>query len=190
MATMISMSDLSRGIILELDDSLWVILNYQNFKTGKGNSEARMRIKLRDIRTGYTQDRTFRTDERVTKAAVENRQGQFLYNDSDLYHFTDMETYEEKILSGETLGDTKHYLLDGMDVELVMYKEQPLSVELPIIVQLRITETEPGFKGDTATAGTKKAITETGLSVDVPMFLNNGDFIKVDTRTGDYVSRA
>ena len=189
MATMVSMSDLSRGMILEVDGNLVTILEYQNFKTGKGNSEARMRMKLRDIRTGYTQDRTFRTDERVAKAAVENRSTQFTYNDGELYHFMDMETYDEKVVSRETLGEAAKYLTDGMELEMLVHNEEPVSVQLPITVDLLIADTDPGFKGDTATAGTKKATTETGLLVDVPMFLNPGDHIRVDTRSGAYVSR-
>ena len=156
MATMISMSELSRGTVLELDGSLFVILSYQGFKTGKGNSEARMRMKLRDVRTGYTQDRTFRTDERVARAMVENRASQFLYSDGDLFHFMDMETYEGKVVGREVLGDSAKYLIDGMEIELVVYKDEALSVQLPITVELRIAETEPGFKGNTATAGSKK----------------------------------
>ena len=189
MGTMVSMSELSRGMILEMDGSLRMILSYQNFKTGKGNSEARMRVKLRDIRTGFTQDHTFRTDERVAKAAVENRSAQFTYNEGNLYHFMDMESYEEKIVPGETLGDSIKYLKDGMDLEMLVHNEEPVSVQLPITVELRIADTDPGFKGDTATAGTKKATTETGLLVEVPMFLSPGDVIRVDTRSGEYVSR-
>ncbi len=189
MANMISMSDLSRGLILEIGGSLWTILEYQNFKTGKGNSEARMRMKLRDIKTGYTQDRTFRTDEKVAKAAVESRGAQFTYDEDSLYHFMDMETYDEQIVSADLLGQGSNYLVEGMEVELLMHNDTPVSLQLPITVDLTIADTEPGFKGDTASASNKKATLETGLSVDVPMFVNPGDKVKIDTRSASYISR-
>ena len=189
MATMISTSDLSRGMILELDGNLYTILEYQGFKTGKGNSEARMRVRIRDIRSGFTQDRTFRTDERVPKASVESRPSQFLYNDGDLFHFMDTETYEQKLISRDALGPVAKYLTDGLAVEVLVHNEQPISVQLPINIDLDIADTDPGFKGDTAQADTKKATTTTGLLVDVPLFLNVGDTIRVDTRTGTYVAR-
>ncbi len=189
MANMIPMSDLSRGTILEIDGSLWTVMEYQGFKAGKGNSEARMRIKMRDVKTGNTKEVVYRTDDKVAKAAVENRDAQYTYFDGDLYHFMDSETFDERIISAKTLGDTAKYLKDGMAVELLLHGEEPLSVSLPVNVDLKIARTEPGFKGDTATASMKKAVTDTGLTVDVPMFLNEGDVIRVDTRTGGYVSR-
>ncbi len=184
MASVVSMSELSRGMILELDGGLWTVMEFQNFKTGKGNSEARMRMKLRNLATGYTQDRTFRMDERVAKAAVESRPAQYTYNEGDMYHFMDQETYEEKLANKGTLGDAAYYLTDGLELQLVMYKDQPISVQLPITVDLKVADTEPGFKGDTATAGSKKATTETGKLVDVPMFANKGDVVRLDPRTG------
>ncbi len=189
MANMISMSDISRGMILEIDGSLWTLLEYQGFKAGKGNSEARMRMKLRDVRTGNTRDLVYRTDDKVAKAAVENRTAQYTYNDGDMFHFMDMETYDEKLITRQNLGETAKYLTDGMEVEVLMHNDEPLSVQVPNAVDLKVTKTDPGYKGDTATAGTKKATMHTGLVIDVPMFVNEGDTVRVDTRTGLYVSR-
>ena len=189
MATMVPTSGLSRGMILEMDNGLHVVLEYARFLAGKGNSEARMRVKIRDLKTGYTQEKVFRTDERVPKAVVDSRTFQFLYSDGDMFHFMDSETYEERLMSRDELGTAASYLTDGLNVEMLVYQDQPISVQLPTSVELKVTETDPGYKGDTATAGTKKAMTETGLSIAVPMFLNSGDVVKVDTRSGEYVSR-
>lgn len=189
MANMIPTSELSKGMILEIDGALWTLMEYQGFKAGKGNSEARVRMKIRDVRTGNTQERVYRTDDKVQKATVESQPGQYTYNDGDLYHFTDMETYDDKVVSGKVLGEVTKYLTDGLEVGLLLYKDEVLSVSLPITVDLRIAHTEPGYKGDTASAANKKATTDTGLVVDVPMFLNIGDTIRVDTRTGTYVTR-
>jgi elongation factor P len=190
MATMIPTSEVSKGTILEIGGALHTVLERERFLAGKGNSEARIRVKIRDVKTGYTQEKVFRTDERVPKASVDNRNFQFTYRDGDLYHFMDGETYEDKIVSADTLGGVVDYLIDGMTLEMLVFEEEPISAELPVSVDLRITETDPGFKGDTAQGGTKKATTETGLVVDVPLFLNTGDVIKVDTRNGGYGGRA
>ncbi|MBM4405837.1 MAG: elongation factor P [Chloroflexi bacterium] len=189
MATMIPALEISRGTILEIDGQLFTILEYQQYKAGKGNSEARMRMKLRNVATGATTEKVYRTDDKVPKAVVESRAGTFLYADGDMYHFMDGETYEEKAIPSELLGESVKFLQDGMPVEMVVYKERPISVTLPITVDLKIVEAEPGFKGDTAAGGGKKAKTATGLTVDVPLFVNVGDTVKVDTRTGTYISR-
>ena len=189
MANMISMSDISRGMILEIDGALWTLLEYQGFKAGKGNSEARMRMKVRDVRTGNTRDLVYRTDDKVAKAAVENRTAQFTYNDGDMYHFMDMETYDEKLMTRASLGDTAKYLRDGMEVDILLHGDQPLSVQVPNSVELKVAQADPGYKGDTATAGMKKATMATGLVIDVPMFVNEGDTVRIDTRTGLYVGR-
>ncbi len=189
MANMIPMSEISRGIVLEIDGALWTVLEYQGFKAGKGNSEARMRMKIRDVRTGQTQEKVYRTDDKVAKALVETRDGQYTYNDGDLYHFTDMETYDEKMVSEKVLGDTAKFLTDGLEVQLLIYRDEVLSVQLPITVDLTIAHTEPGFKGDTASAANKKATTDTGLVIDVPMFLNIGDTVRIDTRNNSYITR-
>ena len=189
MATMVPTSELSRGMVLEMDGNLHTVLEYARFLAGKGNSEARMRVKIRDLKTGYTQEKVFRTDERVPKAAVDNRTFQYLYNDGDLYHFMDQETYDEKLMSRDSLGDAANFLTDGLEVEMLVFRDEPVSAQLPTAVQLRIDETDPGYKGDTATGGAKRAVLETGLAVNVPLFLNTGDTIKVDTRTSEYIER-
>ncbi len=189
MATMVPTSELNRGMVLEMEGGLHTVLEYARFLAGKGNSEARMRVKIRDIKTGYTQEKVFRTDERVPKAAVDSRTFQYLYNDGDLFHFMDQETYDEKLMSRDALGDAANYLTDGLEVEMLVFQDEPVSAQLPTAVQLRIDETDPGYKGDTATGGAKKAVLETGLAVNVPLFLNTGDTIKVDTRTAEYIER-
>ena len=189
MATMVPTSELSRGMILEMNNALHTVLEHQRFLAGKGNSEARVRVKIRDVRTGFTQEKVFRTDERVPKAVVDSRVFQFLYADGDLFYFMDGETYDEKILSRESLRAAVPYLTDGLEVEMLVYEDEPISLELPTTVDLKIAQTDPGYKGDTATAGTKKATTETGLVIDVPMFLDQGDVVRIDTRSGAYVSR-
>ncbi len=189
MATMVPTSELNRGMVLEMEGGLHTVLEYARFLAGKGNSEARMRVKIRDIKTGYTQEKVFRTDERVPKAAVDSRTFQYLYNDGDLFHFMDQETYDEKLMSRDALGDAANFLTDGLEVEMLVFQDEPVSAQLPTAVELRIDETDPGYKGDTATGGAKKAVLETGLSVNVPLFLNTGDTIKVDTRTAEYIER-
>lgn len=189
MATMVPTSELNRGMVLEMEGGLHTVLEYARFLAGKGNSEARMRVKIRDIKTGYTQEKVFRTDERVPKAAVDSRTFQYLYNDGDLFHFMDQETYDEKLMSRDALGDAANFLTDGLEVEMLVFQDEPVSAQLPTAVELRIDETDPGYKGDTATGGAKKAVLETGLAVNVPLFLNTGDTIKVDTRTAEYIER-
>ena len=189
MATMISMSELSRGTVLELDGSLFVILSYQGFKTGKGNSEARMRMKLRDVRTGYTQDRTFRTDERVARAMVENRASQFLYSDGEAFHFMDTVTFEQIYITSDMLGDRVNYLLPDGVISVEFFEGEPVGIELPQTVDLTVAETTPTIKGATASAQVKPATLETGLVVQVPPFVVAGDKIRVNTETGEYQAR-
>lgn len=189
MATMVPTSELSKGTILEMDGGLFAVLEYERFKAGKGNSEARVRVKMRDVKTGFTQEKVWRTDDRIPKAAVESDEFQFLYNDGDLYHFMDNGTFEEKVVQKKVIADAAPYLTGGLVVDMLVFQGNPISISLPTSVDLKIATTEPGYKGDTATSGTKKATMETGLTVDVPLFLNSGDTVKVDTRSGGYVSR-
>jgi len=189
MPTMIPTSEISKGTILEMNGSLFAVLEYERFKAGKGNSEARMRVKMRDLSSGFTKEQVFRTDDRVPKAEVESRPFQYLYNEGDLYTFMDKISFEQKSIADDVVGDAKYYLIDGLEVEMLVYNDRPVSVQLPINVDVKIVETEPGFKGDTATGGTKKATTDTGLTIDVPLFLNPGDVIRVDTRSGQYIAR-
>ncbi len=189
MGSMVSTSDLSKGMVLELDGKLVELMEFQHFKLGKGNSEARVRLKLRDVRTGSQSEKILHSGDRIAKANVDSRPSTYLYNDGDMYYFMDAETFEQKALSKDSVGDAAYYLTDGITVELFTYKDTPINVHLPTTVNLKIKEAAPGFKGDTAQSGTKPAKTDTGLSVDVPLFINEGDTITVDTRNGSYAGR-
>jgi elongation factor P len=147
------------------------------------------RVKLRDIRAGHTIEQTFPSDEKLVRARLDFRGMQYLYNDGDLYYFMDEESFEQMPLTADQLGDDVGYLKEGMSVQVSSYKGELVGVELPITVELQVVETGPGFKGDTATAGTKPAKLETGITIQVPLFLNEGDVIKVDTRSGIYLER-
>jgi elongation factor P len=184
---MISTGDLRKGITLEMDGVLYTVLDYQHIKMGRGS--AQVRLKLRDIRSGHTIERTFQSSERFTRARLDSRTMQYLYNDGDAYYFMDEKTFEQTPLTTDQLGDTLNYLKEGMSLEVSSYKGKLVEVELPVAVELEVTETGPGFKGDTATAGNKPAKLETGITIQVPLFINNGDVIKVDTRTGEYLER-
>ena len=183
---MISGSELRKGVLIELEDKLYQVIEYQHVKMKR---TALARVKLRDIQAGHTVERTFQSDDRFTRARLDYRSSQYLYNDGGLYYFMDEETYEQSALSAEQLGDALHYLKDGMSVGISRYKGELVDVELPITVELKVIDTGPGFKGDTATAGNKPAKLETGITIQVPLFINNGDVIKVDTRTGIYLER-
>jgi elongation factor P len=185
--SMISTGDLKKGITIELDGQLFTIVDWQHIKMGRGG--AIVRTKLRNLRSGSLTERTFDAGERFQRAFLERRPVQYSYNDGDTYYFMDNESYETVALTGEQLGDAKNYLLDGMQLEIVSYNDEPLSVELPGTVDLEVTYTEPGFKGDTATGGTKPATLETGLVVQVPLFVTTGEKIRVKTDTGTYVER-
>jgi elongation factor P len=183
----ISTGDLKKGISLELDGQLYTIVDWQHIKMGRGG--AIVRVKLRNLRTGAIFEKTFDAGEKFQRAYLDHRPVQYSYNDGDTYYFMDNETYETFPLTAEQLGDAKSYLLDGMQLEIVSYKDEPLSVDLPVTVDLEVTYTEPGFKGDTATGGTKPATLQTGLVVQVPLFISTGDKIRVKTDTGTYVER-
>jgi len=185
---MITSSGLRKGITIELDGVLHQVLDYQHIKTGRGS--AQIRLKLRDIRGGHTIERTFQSSEKFIRARLDVRNAQYIYNDGGLYYFMDEENFEQFPLSSTQLGDTTNYLKEGMSLEVLSYKDELVGVDLPITVELEVTETEPGFKGDTATAGTKPATLETGITIQVPLFVDKGDIIKVDTRSGIYLERA
>jgi elongation factor P len=172
---------------VELEAKLYQVIDYQHVKMKR---TALARLKLRDIRDGHTIERTFQSGEKFVRARLDSRRLQYLYNDGDLYYFMDEENYEQMPLSEAQLGDAINYLKEGMSLELSSYKGDLVGVELPITVELQVTDTGPGFKGDTATAGNKPAKLETGITIQVPMFISNGDVIKVDTRTGTYLERA
>jgi len=184
---MIDAGELKRGITIELEGQLYQVLDYQHIKMGRGS--AQVRLKLRDMRAGHTTERSFQASETFTRAFLERRPVQYLYNDSDLYYFMDTKTFEQIPLDKSMLGDALNYLKEESNLEILTHKGKSVGIQLPVSVALKVTETGPGFKGDTASAGTKPAEMETGLTIKVPLFINNGDLIKVDTRTGEYLER-
>ncbi len=185
---MLSAGELRKGSTIDLDGQLYRILDFSHIKMGRGS--AQVRLKLRDVRAGHTIERTFQASEKFTRAYLEHRSVQYLYSDGDMYHFMDNESFEQTPLTADLLGDAVKYLKEGMNLEMLRYKDEPVGVELSVAVELEVVETGPGFKGDTATAGTKPATLETGLVIQVPLFINNGDIVKVDTRSGEYLERA
>ena len=184
---MINATELRKGIIIELEGKLFQVVDYQHVKMKR---TALAKVKLRDINAGHTIERSFQSDEKLVRARLDARQMQYLYNDGELYYFMDQESFEQIPLSSSHLGDALNYLKEGNSVEVSSYKDEVISIELPITIELEVTETDPGFKGDTATGGTKPATLETGLTIQVPLFINEGDIIKVDTRTGTYLERS
>ena len=185
---MISTGELRKGVTIELDGKLYSILDYEHIKMGRGSAQVRM--KLRDVRAGHTIERTFQAGERFSRARLERRTVQYLYEEDGLYYFMDQETYEQTPVSKGLLADALSYLKEQMTLDLLTYEDEAIGIELPLALELEITETGPSFKGDTAQGGTKPATLETGLVVQVPLFLNAGARVKVDTRTGQYVERA
>lgn len=183
---MISGSEIRKGITIELDNKLYQVIDYQHVKMKR---TALARLKLRDIRNGHTIEQTFQSSEKFIRARLDYRSTQYLYNDGDLYYFMDEKNFEQFSLDKSQLGDVINYLKEGMSLQISSYKGELIGVELPITVELKVTNTEPGFKGNTATAGTKPAKLETGIIIQVPLFINEGDAIKVDTRTGGYLER-
>ncbi len=183
---MISGSELRKGVIIEHDGKLYQVTEYQHVKMKR---TALAKVKLRDIRAGHTIEQSFQSDQKFSRVRLEFRNVQYLYHDGDLYYFMDEENYEQTPLNAPQLGDAIKYLKEGMSLQVSTYKEELVSVELPITVDLEVVETGPGYKGDTATAGSKPAILETGISIQVPMFINKGDVLKVDTRDGSYLER-
>ena len=184
---MVSTSDLRKGIAIELDGELWQILDYHHIKMGRGS--AQVRIKLRNVKRGQTVERSFQAGDKWPRAYLDRRQVQFLYRDGNDFHFMDTESYDQFTLSAEQLDDAVNYLKDGMLVDRTSYQGETIGVELPITVDMVVTETEPGFAGDTATGARKLATLETGLVVQVPLFVSEGDTIRIDTRTGEYQTR-
>jgi elongation factor P len=184
---MISTSDLHKGVAIELDGDLWTILDYHHLKIGRGS--AQVRIKLRNIKRGQTIERSFQAGDRWPRVQLEHRQIQFLYQDGSDYHFMETESYEQFSLTAEQLGDAVPYLKESMLLDRTSYEGETIGVELPVTVDLKIVASEPGFAGDTQTGARKSATLETGLVVQVPIFVNEGDTIRVDTRTGEYQTR-
>ena len=184
---MVSTSDLRKGIAIELDGELWQILDYHHNKMGRGS--AQVRIKLRNIKRGQTVERTFQAGDKWPRAYLDKRQVQFLYRDGDDFHFMDTDSYDQFILNATQLDDVVMYLKDGMLLDRTSYEGETIGVELPITIDLLVTDTEPGFAGDTQSGARKPATTETGLVVQVPIFVEEGDTIRVDSRTGEYQTR-
>ncbi|WP_226535132.1 elongation factor P [Fictibacillus halophilus] len=185
---MISVNDFKTGLTIEVDGGIWQVLEFQHVKPGKG--AAFVRSKLRNLRTGGIQEKTFRGGEKVSKAHIENRKMQYLYASGDTHTFMDNESYEQIELPSSQIEYELKYLLENMTVHIMIYQGETIGVELPNTVELVVAETEPGIKGDTASGGTKPATLETGLIVQVPFFVNQGDKLVIDTRNGAYVSRA
>ena len=184
---MISTGELKKGVAIELDGELWQILDYHHIKMGRGS--AQVRITLRNIKRGQTVERSFQAGTKWPRASMEKRPVQFLYKDGDDYHFMDNDTYDQFLLSTEQLGEAAQYMKDGMTLDRTSYQGETIGVELPVTVDLAVVSTEPGFAGDTAQGARKPAILETGLTVSVPLFVSEGDTIRVDTRTGEYQTR-
>lgn len=183
---MISGSELRKGVIIELDDKLYQVIDYKHIKMKR---TALARVKLRDIRAGHIIEQSFQSDQKFTRARLDFRGMQYLYNDGDLYYFMDEENFEQMPINASQLGDAINYLKEGMSLQVSSYQGEMVGVELPITVELQVADTGPGFKGDTATAGNKPATLETGITIQVPLFVNKGDIIKVDTRDGSYMER-
>ncbi|MBM7701572.1 elongation factor P [Metabacillus iocasae] len=185
---MISVNDFRTGLTVEVDGGIWRVVDFQHVKPGKG--AAFVRSKLRNLRTGAIQEKTFRAGEKVGRAQIDNRKMQYLYANGDQHVFMDTESYEQIELPGTQIEYELKFLKENMEVSIMMYQSETLGVELPNTVELTVTETEPGIKGDTASGGTKPAILETGLSVQVPFFINEGDVLVINTTESSYVSRA
>lgn len=184
---MISTSELRKGAVIELDSDLWQILDYHHLKIGRGS--AQVRIKLRNVKKGSIVERSFQAGDKWPRAHLDHRQIQFLYRDGDAYHFMDSESFEQFELTAAQLEDAVHYLTDGMLLDRTSYEGETIGVELPITVDLLVAATEPGYAGDTASGARKPATTATGLVVQVPLFVGEGDTIRIDTRTGEYQTR-
>ena len=183
---MISGSELRKGVIIELEGKLYQVVEYKHVKMKR---TALAKVKLRDMQAGHTIERSFQSGERLTRARLDYRSSQYLYNDENLYYFMDEENYEQTALSAEQLGDTVNYLKEGLSLGISSYQGELVGVELPITVELKVIDTGPGFKGDTATSGNKPAKLETGITIQVPLFISKGDVIKVDTRIASYLER-
>lgn len=185
---MISTNDFRTGLTIEIDGDAYQVVDFQHVKPGKG--AAFVRSKLRNIRTGAVVEKTFNAGEKLPRARIDRREYQYLYNDGSVYNFMDMETYDQTGLTAEQLGDAVKYLKENMTLNVLIYQGKPMGVDLPNYVELTVTETTPGIKGDTASGGSKPATLETGYIVQVPFFINVGDVLQIDTRTGQYLKRA
>ncbi len=184
---MISTNDFRNGMTIDLDGVLYNILFFQHVKPGKGGAFVRTRLK--NLKTGAVIEKTFRAGEKVELALLDKRSMQYLYREGSRYHFMDMETYEQIALEESEVGEAALYIKEGVVVNMPLYEGKPVGVEPPIFVELEVTETSPGVKGDTASGGSKPATLETGAVIQVPLFIEKGNVVKVDSRTGEYVER-
>ena len=184
---MVTAGDFKNGLTIQFENNIYQIIEFQHVKPGKG--AAFVRCKLKNIKNGGVVEKTFRPTEKCPQARIERKDYQYLYADGDLYYFMDVETYDQIALSKDDIGDALKFVKENEMCKICSYNGKVFSVEPPLFVELEITDTEPGFKGDTATGATKPAVVETGATVYVPLFVNQGDKIKIDTRTGEYLSR-
>ncbi len=184
---MIMAGDFRKGVTVEIDGQVWSIADFQHVKPGKG--AAFVRTRLKNVMTGAVLERTFSPTDKYPTAHIETKEMEYLYSDGELYYFMDVETYEQLPLNHDQVEDAINFIIENMHVNIRFFKGTAFSVEAPNFVELTVTETEPGFKGDTATGATKPAVLETGFKINVPLFINEGEKIRVDTRTGEYMSR-
>lgn len=185
---MISVNDFKTGLTIEVENGIWTVVDFQHVKPGKG--AAFVRSKLRNLRTGAIQEKTFRAGEKVAKAHIENRKMQYLYASGEMHTFMDTNSFEQVELPADQITYELKFLKENMEISIRMYGDETIGIELPNTVELQVTDTEPGIKGDTASGGTKPATVETGLTVQVPFFVNQGDVLVIDTGKAEYVSRA
>ncbi len=185
---MISVNDFKTGVTVELDGMAWQVVEFQHVKPGKG--AAFVRSKLRNVKTGSTVEKTFRGGEKLPKARLDKSEMQYLYSAGDEYFFMDTQSYEQTAISKEQLGDSLKWLKENMNIQVVSFSDEIIGLELPNFVELAVIDTEPGIKGDTASGASKHATLETGAVVQVPLFINIGDVLRIDTRTGFYMERA
>ncbi len=184
---MIEANALRKGTTFTQDNNLFKVLDYTHNKTARGS--ATIRVKVQNLRSGATFEKTFNGGERVQDVSLEHSQAQYLYNDGELYYFMDTETYEQPAIHKDALTDIIPYLMENMEVKISAYNNEPISIEIPITVELEVVDAEPGFAGDTAQGATKPITLSTGLVVNTPLFVNIGDTIRIDTRTGEYITR-
>lgn len=184
---MISTADFRNGMVIVQDTNLMEIVEFQHVKPGKGG--AFVRTKLKNVLTGRVLDKTFRAGERMEEARLEEKTFEYLYNDGDLFHFMDKENYDQTPLSADQVGDKAKFLKENLDVGLLFYDGKVIALNLPITVELNVTKCDPGVQGDRSSGGNKPATLESGLNVQVPLFINEGDILKIDTRTGQYLER-
>lgn len=184
---MISVNNLRKGLLVDLEGTVYSVVEYQHHKPGKGH--AVVRVKLKNAQTGQVIDRTFNGKEKIPTADAQRRKMQFLYSDTE-WHFMDQDSYDQVALDGSDVGNAKNFLTEGLEVEILFHEGKALGIDLPAAVKLKVTFTEPGIKGDTATGAKKKATVESGYELAVPLFINMEDTLKIDTRTGEYLERA